>query len=117
MSLVKKGDLFTLLGWQRQLPPELMQRQPEVRLAIAWGLALAMRFEEALELLHELEPNIEAGPSDGGVLACECQAIRSVAIALKDDSQTGCISPRTASSGQEILGLRTLPPTFFGTAT
>ena len=48
-----------------------------------------MRFEEALELLHDLEPNIEAGPSpDGGVFACECQAIRSVAIALKDDSQT-----------------------------
>jgi LuxR family transcriptional regulator, maltose regulon positive regulatory protein len=89
MSLVKKGDLFTLLGWQRQLPPELMQRQLEVRLAIAWGLALAMRFEEALELLGELERDIKGGPSsDGSVLTCECQAIRSVAIALKDDSQT-----------------------------
>src|SRR5215831_19136049 len=89
MSLVKKGDLFTLLGWQHQLPPELIQRQLEVRLAIAWGLALAMRFEEALELLRDLERDIGGGPSsDGGVLACECQVIRSVAIALKDDSQT-----------------------------
>jgi LuxR family maltose regulon positive regulatory protein len=89
MSLVKKGDLFTLLGWQRQLPAELMQTQPEVRLAIAWGLALAMRFEEALELLQELEPDIRAKPrADGDVLACECEAIRAVAIALKDDSQT-----------------------------
>jgi LuxR family transcriptional regulator, maltose regulon positive regulatory protein len=89
MSLVKKGDLFTLLGWQRQLPSEMMRNQPEVRLAIAWGLALAMRFQEALQLLHELELDVEAEPpSDDGVFACECQAVRSVAIALKDDSQT-----------------------------
>jgi len=88
MSLVKKGDLFTLLGWQRQLPPELMRAQPEVRLAIAWGLALAMRFEEALELLQELEPDIRAKPTVyGDVLACECEAIRAVAIALKDDTE------------------------------
>ena len=89
MSLVKKGDLFTLLGWQRQLPSEMMRSRPEVRLAIAWGLALAMRFQEALELLHELELDVEAEPaSDRIVLACECQAIHSVVIALKDDSQT-----------------------------
>src|SRR5262249_39455992 len=41
-----------------------------------------------LELLGELERDIKGGSSsDGTVLACECQAIRSVAIALKDDSQ------------------------------
>jgi LuxR family maltose regulon positive regulatory protein len=88
MSLVKKGDLFTLLGWQRQLPPQLMRIQPEVRLAIAWGLALAMRFEESLELLQELEPSIRAKPTvDGDVLACECEVIRAVALALKDDTE------------------------------
>jgi LuxR family maltose regulon positive regulatory protein len=88
MSLVKKGDLFTLLGWQRQLPSELIRTQPEVRLAIAWGLALAMRFEEALQLLHELEHDLGTETSsDRGVLACECIVIRSVVIALKDDTQ------------------------------
>jgi len=88
MSLVKKGDLFTLLGWQRQLPSEMIRSQPEVRLAIAWGLALAMRFEEALQLLHELERDLGAEPSsDRHVLACECGVIRSVVLALEDDTQ------------------------------
>jgi LuxR family maltose regulon positive regulatory protein len=89
MSLVRKGDLFTLLGWQRLFPSEMMRSQPEVGLAIAWGLALAMRFQESLDLLHELELDVDAKRlPDSNVLSCECQAIRSVAIALKDDSRT-----------------------------
>jgi LuxR family maltose regulon positive regulatory protein len=88
MPLVKRGDLFTLLGWQRLFPTALMRSQPEVALAIAWGMALAVRYDEALELLGEIERDIEASPgSDREVFHQECEAIRSVAIALKDDSE------------------------------
>jgi LuxR family transcriptional regulator, maltose regulon positive regulatory protein len=87
MNLVRQGDLFTLLGWQRLFPTELMRSQPEIRLAIAWGLALAMRFDEALQLLAEIEQHIGSMHADvADILACECQVIRSVVIALKDDS-------------------------------
>jgi LuxR family maltose regulon positive regulatory protein len=99
MPLVKRGDLFTLLDWQRVFPAALLQSQPEVRLAIAWGLALAIRCDEALALLSEIERDIATGHSaDGKALRCECDAIRSVAIALNDDSETalsiaqGCLS-------------------------
>jgi LuxR family maltose regulon positive regulatory protein len=88
MALIKRGDLFTLLEWQRQFPDELMRGQCEVRLAIAWGLALALRFEEALKLATDIEIDIAATPLPDGNLLCECQAIRSVAIALKDDSES-----------------------------
>jgi LuxR family transcriptional regulator, maltose regulon positive regulatory protein len=87
MALIKKGDLFTLLEWQRQFPDELMRSQSEVQLAIAWGLALALRFDEALKLATEIEGDIAATRLPHGNLLCECQAIRSVAIALKDDSE------------------------------
>jgi LuxR family maltose regulon positive regulatory protein len=60
MALIKRGDLFTLLEWQHQFPDELMRGQPEVRLAIAWGLALALRFDEALQLATEIENDIAA---------------------------------------------------------
>jgi LuxR family transcriptional regulator, maltose regulon positive regulatory protein len=90
MLLVKRGDLFTLLGWQRHFPAALMRSQPEVRLAIAWGMSLAMRSDEAIELAGEIERDSAANHSpEGEVVRCECEAIRSVAITLKDDSEAG----------------------------
>src|ERR1700676_2999375 len=72
MPLVKRGDLFTLLGWQRLFPAALLQTQPEVRLAIAWGMALAIRCDETLELLSEIERDIGVGHSpDQEVVRCE----------------------------------------------
>lgn len=88
MPLVRRGDLFTLLGWLRLFPPGLLRSQPEVGLAIAWGLALAVRSDEALDLVAELERNIGPNQADGGAaFRCECEAIRAVAFALKDQSE------------------------------
>lgn len=114
MLLVKQGDLFTLLGWQRLFPAALMRSQPEVRLAIAWGMALAIRCDEALELEAEIERDIGPNHSpDGEVVRCECEAIRSVAIALKDNSEValsiaqGCPSrssdPWTANVASNVV--------------
>jgi LuxR family transcriptional regulator, maltose regulon positive regulatory protein len=87
MDLVKRGDLLTLMDWQRLFPTELMRGQIRVRLAIAWGMALAMRFEEALTAATDLEKDI--GPDNtsvGEAARTECETIRAVAIALMDDS-------------------------------
>lgn len=89
MALVKTGDLLTLLGWRRQLPPALLATQPQVQLAVAWGLALAMRFAEAEPLLDEIERaaqsslNCQARHDTLG----ECLAIRAVNTALQDHSE------------------------------
>jgi LuxR family transcriptional regulator, maltose regulon positive regulatory protein len=40
MALVKKGDLLTLLGWQRLFPTELMRGQIKARLAITSTTAI-----------------------------------------------------------------------------
>ena len=113
MALIKRGDLFTLLEWQRQFPEELMRSQCEVRLAIAWGLALALRFDEALKLATDIEGDIAATHMPENDLLCECQAIRSVAIALKDDSERAlplaedCVSrsrdPWTANVASNVV--------------
>jgi LuxR family maltose regulon positive regulatory protein len=88
MALVKQGDLFTLLGWERLFPSGLVRGQPEVGLAVAWGLALAIRYDETLERLNEIERDIDANPKqDGDAFRCECEAVRSVALALKDDTE------------------------------
>jgi len=55
MTLVIKGDLLTLLSWDRQLPDELMSGQLQVKLALAWGMALVNRFAEADAFLSCVE--------------------------------------------------------------
>jgi LuxR family transcriptional regulator, maltose regulon positive regulatory protein len=89
MRLVKIGDLITLLGWQSRFPAELMHCQVKVRLASAWGMALAMRFEEALQLLGQIEQDVgKTQTLETEALGCECRTVRSVVATLKDDSQT-----------------------------
>ena len=86
MALVKKGDLLTLLGWQRLFPMARITTEP--KLAIAWGMALAIRLEEALQLLRQIESDLgDEHSAENAAIACECATIRSVAIALRDDSQ------------------------------
>jgi ATP/maltotriose-dependent transcriptional regulator MalT len=85
MALVKKGDLLTLLGWQRLFP--MVGSPIELKLAIAWGMALAIRFDEALQLLQQIESEIgDQHSPESAALAGECATIRSLAIALGDDS-------------------------------
>jgi LuxR family maltose regulon positive regulatory protein len=114
MGLVKRGDLFTLLGWQRLFPPEVMRGQPGVKLAIAWGLALAIRVNDAVQILDEIEHDLGTRNSaDRDLLACECQAIRSVALSLKDEGRVAlplaqqCLStssdPWTANVASNVV--------------
>lgn len=92
MGLVTKGDLQTLLGWQRLLPAQLMRGQVRVRLAIVWGMTLAMRAGEAEAMLTDIEADIEANHTAGALatsapLLGECAAIRSVLAVFADDSE------------------------------
>jgi LuxR family maltose regulon positive regulatory protein len=103
MALVKRGDMLTLLNWQRILPADLMRRQIKVRLAIAWGMALAMRFEEALGLVAEIEEDISGDPGQTSeALTCECLAIRSVAVALQDDSHKALLLAESCLNRQPM---------------
>ena len=86
MTLVKKGDLLTLLGWQRLFP--MARSATELKLAIAWGMALVIRLNETLELLRQIESDLgDQHSPENAAIACECATIRSVALVLGDDTQ------------------------------
>ena len=88
MSLVRKGDLMTLLGWQRHLPADIMRGQVDVRLALARGMALAMRFEEASAMVETIEQDAAQEPAaERERYLWECRAIRALLTALRDDAQ------------------------------
>src|SRR5260221_903094 len=55
MTLVRRGDLLTLLGWQLQVPAEVMRGQVKVRLGIAWGMTLVIRADEGQAILDQVE--------------------------------------------------------------
>ncbi|WP_377713449.1 LuxR C-terminal-related transcriptional regulator [Paraburkholderia denitrificans] len=105
MALVKKGDLLTLLGWQRQFPADLMRAQVVVTLAIAWGMALAMRFDEALTMLNAIERDVMVdGNADRDEIHWKCLVIRSTVIALQDEPERalaiaqGCLNRPSTDS-------------------
>ena len=86
MSLVRRGDLLTVLGWHRQFPPDLIRRQLRVQIALAWGMALAMRASEALALLAAIEEETSRTAWTPEGIRWECQILKSVIVALGDDS-------------------------------
>jgi len=84
MDLVYKGDLLTLLAWDRQLPAQLTQGQADVKLALAWGMALVVRFKEADALLAPVEAQASADRSSE--FWARCVFVRAALLALLDDS-------------------------------
>ncbi|MBK5120489.1 tetratricopeptide repeat protein [Burkholderia sp. R-69980] len=86
-SLLKSGDLLTLVGWQRQFPADLMRAQITVTLAIVWGTVLAMRFDDTLSMLDSIEHDAADKAVDADYVRWECAAIRSALAALQDDPQ------------------------------
>lgn len=86
-SLLKAGDLLTLVGWQRQFPADLMRAQITVTLAIAWGTVLALRFDDAVSMLDSIERDATGKGVDADYVRWECVAIRSALVALQDDPQ------------------------------
>ena len=86
-SLLKEGDLLTLVGWQHQFPSDLMRAQVTVTLATAWGMVLAMRFGEAVTMLDSIERDAENKSVDADVIRRECLGIRSALAALQDEPQ------------------------------
>jgi LuxR family maltose regulon positive regulatory protein len=87
MPLVAKGDLLTLLGWERQLPKELMSGQASVKVALAWGMALVTRFTEADELLRPVEEFAQRDKTSE--LWSKCRVARAGWYALSGDSAKG----------------------------
>ncbi len=82
MELIDGGDLVTLLAWDRQLPQRLTRGHVEVKLALAWGMALVTRFAEAQELFEQVEQQV----GQDEVLIARCRFGQIVLCALRDDS-------------------------------
>lgn len=86
MEMVRRGDLLTLLHWRQRFPPELMRDRVELRMALAWGMVLAMRPAETTEHIAELEQTAAAlpDPAQAHVLRTHIAALQAGALAVSD---------------------------------
>ena len=97
MQMVVKGDLLTLVSWERKLPVEMMNGQVEVKLALAWSFILVTRFAEGAALLSQVEEAADEGRTPD--LWWRCKATRGVLAAMSDDSEQS-LALGTACQGQ-----------------
>ncbi len=82
MTLVKRGDLLTLLNWESQLRTALIGCPLSLRLAILWAHVLGAYQPENVRLLDAIEE--EARQADQGQAArihWECRVVRAITLA------------------------------------
>jgi LuxR family maltose regulon positive regulatory protein len=94
-SLLKRGELVTLIGWCQQVPEELIRSQPEFGMSYVWALLLWGRFDEAEELLGDYEEIGRSAP----VLLGQVAAAQSYAARARGDNR------RVIEKSELALGL------------
>ncbi|MFL6196011.1 MAG: LuxR C-terminal-related transcriptional regulator [Thermoanaerobaculia bacterium] len=60
-----RGDAGTVIRWLRSLPPEWLDRRPELRLTYAWALVARFEIREAEEQMRMAERALAAFPGSG----------------------------------------------------
>jgi LuxR family transcriptional regulator, maltose regulon positive regulatory protein len=78
---VMQGRLAAALEWLELLPGEELDRQPDLRLAAAWALALSERHAEAGQLVAAMAEAPDCTPER----RYECALIQSIAAYYADD--------------------------------
>ncbi len=85
-GMVERGDLLTLLNWQRQLNAKFIQQPIPLQLAIIWAEALSLSGSEALQHIAAVDRAADELPeSDAAAVRHECVALSAVAAALADE--------------------------------
>jgi LuxR family transcriptional regulator, maltose regulon positive regulatory protein len=81
--LLVRGEVATLLGWARALPPPLLTARPDLGLVYAWALVAAGQFDLAEAHLGRLELALPAVASDDQ--RGELLAVRATVAGLRRD--------------------------------
>lgn len=82
MTLVKRGDLLTLLNWESQLRTALIGCPLSLRLAILWAHVLGAYQPENVRLLDAIEEEArQADPGQAARIHWECRVVRAITFA------------------------------------
>jgi len=99
-TMLKRGEVMTLLGWLQALPDEVFRRYPGLSMSHSWALILTGQLDAAESLLAEAERVAQlegSGDSPGAALADILSAQAFIARTRGDDQRTITLSQRALS--------------------
>jgi LuxR family maltose regulon positive regulatory protein len=110
-SLLKRGEVVTLLGWFRALPDEVVFADPQLCLEYSWPLILTEQIDAAEPYLsHAEQVALEHGirPLLGGIAVAKVHVARlrgDNARVIELSEQALALLPRDELSGRSIVAL------------
>lgn len=91
---LRRGELETVQRWIFNMPREILDRHPALKIGLAWAFTFRHRIAEADRLLREVEDIVDSvldreGLSDRDAAATRalCDMIRGIALATSDQYQ------------------------------
>ncbi|MBC8450567.1 MAG: hypothetical protein H8D78_22765 [Chloroflexi bacterium] len=114
-TMLKRGELVTLLGWLQALPAEVVRVRPQLCLTYGWALILTGQLDAAESYLGQAEG---AAQDDAALLGDIVSAQAFIARIRGDDSRTIELSQRALSLlPQDDLSARSIVAVNLGSLT
>ncbi len=82
-DLVRTGQAATVAVWGDRLPPQVLDRHPELQLAYAYALTIRYRYEQALEVLDRLGRNVEESSTRPRFIR-DLRCVRAISLFVQD---------------------------------
>jgi LuxR family maltose regulon positive regulatory protein len=86
-TMLKRGEMATLLGWYRALPDQVVRANPQLCMAYSWPLILTERIDDAEPYLRVAEQAARAAGAEGNPLLGEVTLARVQIARMRGDNR------------------------------
>ncbi|MBS1205606.1 MAG: helix-turn-helix transcriptional regulator [Proteobacteria bacterium] len=84
-SLAEEGDIDTMVRWMRYLPADVTPARIELQINLAWALAHYFRFDDARQLLDELDALAAKNPALAHPGRIKLRVVRAICEAFAEN--------------------------------
>lgn len=108
-SMLKRGEMITIIGWFESLPEEMLQANPKLCFDYCWSLLLAGRFDVAAPLLEQVEQTAKDIPEFlGEVFAAQAYLARGQgdhALMVEKSQKALALLPESSITSRGIVAV------------
>ena len=108
-SMLKRGEVLTVIGWFQSLPEELLLSNPKLCFDYCWSLLLATQYDVAVPLLERVEQAARDIPEFlGEVFAAQAYLARGQgdhALMVEKSQQALALLPKSSINSRGIVAV------------